>query len=150
MIWFERSFDYDLIRSIITHPAIYPHMVSDGACAPEEYRPCEDSGISYMLVRDDDELIGMFMLVPQTSVCWEVHSCFLPNGRGRAITAYKAGIQWIWENTPCRKLVGNTPSDNRLALRIAERAGLKVMGVNEKSLSRDGVLIDQVMFGIGA
>lgn len=147
---FERTFDYDLVRRIITHPKVYRWMNSDDAVAPEDYRPVEDELVYYILVREDDSVLGLFLLVPQTSVCAQAHVCLLPWARnGMAVECYRAGLQWAWNNTKFEKVIGFTPKYNFAALQCAERAGLERIGVITKSLKKFGKLQDQVVFAIG-
>ena len=78
---FERTFDYELVRRIVTHPKVYRWMQSDGAVPPEEYQPPEMEGIWYVLVKEEEQVLGVFIVLPQTSVCAQVHTCLLPAGR---------------------------------------------------------------------
>ncbi len=154
MIHFERSTDYELIRKIITHPKIYRHLVDDNSPARENYYPIEDEVVWYIVVREifpdaePQEILGLWMLHPHNSICWEIHTALLPNAWGdRADRAGRMVFEWIWENTPCRRLITNVPSSNRLALHYAVRAGMKIWGVNEASFLKDGILRDQVCLG---
>lgn len=155
MIHFERSFDYELIRKVITHPRIYKHLVDDNSPARDDYYPIEDEHIWYIVVREifpdagPEELLGLWMLHPHNSICWEIHTALLPNAWGeRAHRAAGMVIEWIWENTPCLRLITNVPSSNRLALNYAKRAGFEQYGVNPASFRKDGKLHDQVLLGI--
>lgn len=146
MLTFERTQDFELVKQIITHPAIYEHMHSDGAPAPENFQVSEAGW--YFLVRDQGELLGLFICVPQTSVCWEIHTCLLPAARGkRAFRAYREGLAYLKAHTSCRKVIGNIPADNPGALAIALRSGCRAIGVNTKSISHGGRLLDQVIVG---
>lgn len=146
---FERTFDYRLATEIITHPRVYRHMVSDGGEPRETYRAPESEKLWYILVRDGLEVLGLFLMVPTTSVCFDVHTCLLPAAWGeRAQQAYREGIRWaLGGNTPARKLIGNVPAYNRHALRIALRAGAKLIGINEGSIQKGGKLFDQYIVG---
>jgi hypothetical protein len=146
---FERSQDYELIRQIITRPEIYRH-VSDDFCPPAaEFKPAEHPAILYMLVRDGDELLGLWIFAPLNGVCCEVHTCLLPCAWGeRARRAVIEGTEWIWQNTPWQRIVTNVPRTNRLALKFALQAGLKIYGVNCLSYLKGGKLIDQICLGI--
>ena len=125
-------------------------MRSDGACPPEEYQPPCDEAIWYVLVKENDEVLGLFLIIPQTNVCAQVHTCLLPAGRnGKAVLIYRCGIAWLWENSGFEKLIGFTPSYNFAALRVAEQAGMQRVGVITKSLKKFGKLQDQVIFAIG-
>jgi RimJ/RimL family protein N-acetyltransferase len=148
MITLKRAQDLEIVRLIITDPAVYRHMVSDGSPDLESFRPVEHEKVWYMIAFDDAELLGLFMLVWLSPILLDLHVCLLPNARGRALQAYRRGLEWLWANTKCLKVTGNTPADNRLALRVAKLAGLEVIGVNEDSLMRNGKLIDQVILGM--
>jgi RimJ/RimL family protein N-acetyltransferase len=153
MITFERSFDYELIRRILIHERIWPHITDDGSLAREEYKPAEHDAIWYVIVRDVREegvdLLGLWMFTPQNAVCWEVHTALLPAAWGaRGQLAARLLPEWIWANTPCRRIVTNVPETNRLALHFAAKAGMKVYGVNRQSWMKNGVLCDQICLGL--
>lgn len=150
MIGLERTFDYELIKHIATHPKIYPHIADDGSPSAEEFEPIRDEHIWYVLVKAGTRPVGVFTYVPQNFVCYEVHTCLLPEIWGTySLQAAKMSIQWIFENTPCRRIVTNVPDYNRIALRFARQSGLREFGVNPKSYLHDGSLWDQHMLGIG-
>lgn len=124
-------------------------MVSDDAVPAEEYHAVEDVAICYLLCQDGKEILGLFMLIPQTSVCVQAHVCLLPWARNeRAIECYRQGIEWCWKNTGFQKVIGFTPGYNFAALRVAEAAGLERIGVITKSLKKFGKLQDQVILAI--
>ena len=149
MITFERSFDYPLIREVISHPQIYPHVSDDGSPPAAEYRPLESDAVWYVIVRDEDEILGMWMLHPHNAICWECHMCYLPSAWGsRASAAGRMLPEWVWEHVPCRRIVGNVPACNRLALAYMKRIGFEVFGINPASFLRNGRLYDQVCLGI--
>lgn len=147
---FERSDDYELIRKIVTHPKLYPHVSDDFSPDACDYVP-PGAGpyLIYLLAKDGDELLGMFLFVAHTGICWEVHTCLLPNAWGsRARLAAIGAAEWMFEHTPCRRIITNVPSYNRLALRFARSAGMKEFGINERSYQKNGTLHDQVVLGL--
>jgi RimJ/RimL family protein N-acetyltransferase len=149
VITFERSFDYTLIRGILTHDKIWPHISDDGSPPREEYRPIEHDAIWYVIVRDGDKLLGLWVFTPQNAVCWEVHTALLPAAWGpRGQHAARLLPGWIWANTPCRRIVTNVPETNRLALHFAVKSGMKIYGVNRQSWMKNGVLCDQICLGL--
>ena len=149
MITCERSTDYKLIREILIHPRIYSHAADDYSVPPEEFVPPESEHIYYVIVRDDEEVLGMFVFVPHSRVMWEIHTCLLPASWGaRAAGAARAVIDWLWSNTDCRRMITNVPAYNRLALRFARTAGLTEFGRNPASILKDGILHEQIMLGI--
>ena len=152
MTRFERTLDMDVVRNILTHPRIYPHISDDHSPPVDEYDPPRHDSIWYVLAFDEDagdELLGLWMFVPQNSVCWEVHTALLPLAWGeRGHAAARVLPDWIFAKTSCRRIVTNVPSTNRLALRFAISAGMKIYGVNRESFLKDGILCDQVCLGI--
>jgi hypothetical protein len=146
-ISFEWCLDFDLIRQIMTHPKLYPWLTDDTAGPASQFTPPLD--YSYVLVRQDAEVLGLFAIHPRNSICWEVHTALLPNCWGPvAKRAYREGLAWLKANTPCRKVIGNIRATNRLALRIAKAAGLTVIGLNTKCVMKDGILQDQWILGL--
>lgn len=149
MITFERSFDYALIRTIVTHPRIWPFISDDGSPPVEQYRPIESEAVWYVVARDGAEILGLWMLHPHNAVCWEIHTCLLPGAWGdRALEAARLFPEWIWANTVCRRVVTNVPDYNRVALKFAWRSGMLEYGVNPASFLKNGKLYDQVCLGI--
>ena len=145
---FERTFDYPLVRSLMTHPRVYRWLQSDGAPPASEYRPPENPLLWYVLAYDGSELLGLFIFAPQTRVCWEAHICMLPSAWGfKSVRACQQVIPWFGRAVGCKKIVGSVPADNRCSLRIVRAAGGQLIGVNEASILRDGVLSDQILFG---
>ncbi len=146
---FERTSDYELVREIVTNPLTYDHVSDDGSPSREEYRPIESDSIWYMLVKDEDEMLGCFIFVPQNVACYEVHTCLLPTAWGsRAHTAAIGVREWMFQHSPAMRIVTNVPENNRLALHFAKHAGLEMYGVNQKSYLKGGVLYDQIMLGV--
>jgi len=154
-ITFARCSNLALIRAILTHPLVYPHISDDGSPPAEDYQPIEHPAIWYVLVRDvtpeQEDLLGLWMFTPQNAVCWEVHTALLPIAYGeRALEAARKLPEWIWNNTPCRRIVTSVPSMNRLALRFAVKARMEYYGTNKASFLKNGVLWDQECLGISA
>jgi RimJ/RimL family protein N-acetyltransferase len=146
---FERTHDMELVRGVMRHPKIYPHLTDDGCPPAEEFEPMDHPAVWYVRVLDGDEFLGLWVFAPENAVCWRVHTCLLPAAWGKR--AREAAVQmaaWIWENTPCRRLVTTVPSHNRLALKLAEAAGMRRYGLNEKSYLKRGELRDQILLGL--
>lgn len=151
MITLERTRDMELVRQIVTHPSVYGRSSDDSAPPPDKFMPVDSEAVYWIVARDDGELLGAWMLHPHNMICYEIHTCLWPCAYGpRALIAADGVRKWIWNNTPCRRIITNVPEDNRIALRFALRAGMKVFGFNEKSIMKHGEVIGQVMLGISA
>lgn len=146
---FERTRDYARIRAIATHEKLWPHVSDDFSGPREEWRPVEDEALCYVLAREGEETLGFFLLVPQNGVCWDIHTCLLPEAWGaRAREAARGIVAWTFAETPCQRLVTSVPGHNRLALRFAQRAGMTEYGRNPKSYLKGGILQDQILLGL--
>src|ERR1700722_2317169 len=131
---FERTEDWALVKSIITHPRIYSHMGDDSAISREMWEPQKNEAIWYITVRDEGELMGLFIFFPENSVCWQVHVALLPIGWGKkAIEAFEDCIRWVFKNTACERIVGSVPMWHFPAMRLARAAGLVEYGINKAS-----------------
>src|SRR6516165_7128124 len=60
---FERSQDWELIRGIMLNPKIWTHISDDSTPPAEEWEPVQAEHIWYVIVRDGEEVLGLFMLV---------------------------------------------------------------------------------------
>ena len=147
-IW--RTFDPELIRSIITNRWVYRHVSDDGSPNANDFKPFIDDSIIYLAVPGvDSEAAGIFMLHQHNLVCFEVHTCMTPKAWGLiAREAAQEVIEWMFNNTTCERIITNVPSLNKVASRFAIDCGMVKFGVNEKSFLKDGVLFDQIMYGI--
>jgi RimJ/RimL family protein N-acetyltransferase len=142
--------DEALITRTLRHPRIYPHISDDGCPnAAEMEVHLEDCSFFYLGVYSGGEYRGLFCVHPHNVACYEIHTCLLPSAWGDcALRAARAVVAWMFEQTPCQRLITCVPAGNDLALRLAKLAGLTEYGVNPKSLLRGGVLVDQTLLGI--
>src|SRR5579884_3617144 len=137
MIRLEMTRDYARIAEIMTHPKLYPWIADDFYPAPENFWPLESDALVHLLAFDGDECLGLYITHPINTRLWEVHHCLLPNAWGRrSIEVGRAFETWLWENTQAAKVIGFTPSDNRLALRYAKKLGMKEAGKVTSALQR--------------
>jgi RimJ/RimL family protein N-acetyltransferase len=140
-----RTRDMVLVRAILAHPAIWPHIHEDGTEEPE---PLDLDGFHWLLV-DDGRPAGVFLAHPRGAACWEVHTCLLPRTWGAAAAgAAQLLLEHLFDVVGCDKVVTNVPAYNRPALRFAKASGMRAEGTNHASFLRKGVLEDQIMLGI--
>jgi RimJ/RimL family protein N-acetyltransferase len=152
---FERTFDLELVRLIVTEPRTYNAAGDDDTPPRELYQVPDFAGIWYVLTFDDDELLGLFAFIPQSSVHWALHSCLLP-GKWfpRGPQALRALCSWIWERSTCRRISAavrlryRTKAANEAAQQFVRQAGFTEYGRNPRSTARRGRLFDQALYGI--
>jgi RimJ/RimL family protein N-acetyltransferase len=147
---FERTTDYALIRNIITDPKVWP-WVGDETCSdPLQFEANEDPRIWYVLAKTEPgRLVGLFTLLPENSVCWELHVALLPESwGGLSHEAEEQFVPWVWAHTDCQRITGGVPTYNPHAKRCVDRMGLREFGFNLHSIRKYGKLWSRHMVGI--
>jgi RimJ/RimL family protein N-acetyltransferase len=137
-----------LVRSLILSPAGYRAAGDDFAPPAIEFEVNEDPRIWYVLAYRARWMIGAFLFLPQSTVCYEVHLALLPGAWGHSSQCLRGANAWMFANSPARRIVGAIPAFNRLANRCAERAGMTQYGTNFKSFQKGGTLHDLTLWGI--
>lgn len=94
-----------------------------------------------------DEIIGLFIGFPRSEIELDVHVAMHPTYYRYTDTCYDESIRWVKDNTNFKKLTGQTPVFNRLAISCNERNGFDREGVNKKSFLKNGKLHDQIYYG---
>lgn len=147
----ERTTDADFVSSVINHPEIREDL-TDGE---DLHVPMHES-IYYLKPTFErhvdgaveDVAVGVVGFIPINAVTWNPHIAILPEYRGHGTDAMKAGVTWMFENTPCRKIVAYPPAFNTRMIRVFEKCGFKMEGVSPKSFPWHGVLRDRVLMGL--
>ena len=146
---FQRTTDYATIRAIITHPTQYRHCGDDFSPKIEDFRVNEDPRIWYVLALDScEDAVALFTFLPQNPICFEVHACVLPESWGASDWILSGALRWMFENSEARRVVASIPAYNRLAIKLASRAGMSIFGCNPSSVLKGGRLCDQILTGI--
>ena len=140
-----RTTDREYIRSVFTHPAIYPHVCDDYAPKAEAWEPVLSEDVIYLRPEEGG---ACFMVHPHNRVMWEVHSAVLPEFRNKS-KEYAAGVvRWVAQHTPCRCFTTLVPEGNVPALGLAKSVGFKPVGVFPQSFMKGGRLIDQTILAM--
>ena len=85
----------------------------------------------------------------QSNVMADFHICLSPNSWGdRAKQAGREIFDWVWNNTPFRRIIASVTEYNPRAVMFLLRSGMKAFGVNAKSVQKGGKMMDQTCFGI--
>ena len=92
--------------------------------------------------------VGIFIGRPMNFVTYDCHIALLPGVEGHATWVSKQVIEFVFAKTQAQRLNASIPSYNLLARRLAEKCGFELIGINEKSFLRDGVLHNQHFYGI--
>lgn len=124
-------------------------MADDFAPPREEFQPAPPDTTIYVLVEVDGQPKGLWALVPQSRILWEVHTALLPEIWGTtAKLAAPMLLDWVWSNTACQRLFTVVPQYARATRKFAMHAGMEECGTHEKAYMKDGELQDLIIMGI--
>jgi hypothetical protein len=126
MFTFKRTYNKDLIAAIARDPKVNRAFAQGN----RDFVPAMESEVRYILVYEDEHLMGFVGMCPRWSpACMEIDHC-LPWADTRKLeAAAKAFFDWVWFCFPqVHCLIGLTPKDNRAACLFARRIGMKVLG----------------------
>lgn len=98
---------------------------------------------------DDRTVCGVFMLIMLNSTLAEFHSCIRREYRGKlAILIAEDVKQFIFRETPLIKIITHVPAYNLPAYALAKKVGMELIGLNKRSIVKNGKVYDQHIFGI--
>lgn len=146
---FARTQDLDLVGRILTHPKLYSQMGDDSLPPREQFEVNRHPAIHYVTVEDRGSLLGLFMLCPENSVCWQFHVAMLPQAKTEEKwAAAREFIPWLKENTECRRLTAAAPSCNQRAVTYCTHGlGMHYVGRQEQAFLKFGILHDLILLG---
>lgn len=139
--------DIERLNKIFSHPSIWPFIIDD--LTPED---AKDGLVNYYMsvgIILSPDKYSAYVFEPQNNVMYKVHANVLPEGRNE-FTASKAimVVDWIFSNTDCHKIVAYVSDIFPNVCKFTEKCGFKQEGVLTKSLLKNGILNDQIVFGL--
>ena len=144
--------DADAINALMRCSSIYPYIIDDGC--PENPEDFDASGaigkdgIHYIGWFDGDHLVGLWIFLRWSAAMFQGHVCLLPNFRGkRGIDSSAIAVQWMFDNTPCRKIMALVPEESKAVIGLVRSMGFAREGRLRKSFLKDGRLFDEIVFG---
>ena len=143
----ERCYDVDVVRAILTHPAIYDRISEDGTLPREDYIP-DLIGAAFVIGIVGADPIGLMIYNPISGIVWECHVQVLPEYRKEyASEFFKKALGWAFD-MGCRKIIAQIPFLYPDVKKFALKHGFEVEGVNRKSYLKNNVLHDQWYLGL--
>lgn len=119
----KRSFDSTFINSVINHESVKEWAEIKGL---GDLSPIVDDARNVLLVND----YGGFVYIQHSPGTYEVHTQFLPEGRGvKALKAAIESVRYMFINTDCMRILSKARPDNTGACQLAERV-LRQKGFN--------------------
>lgn len=114
----SRTLDPRALNAAANHPDVRPWLGGDG--------PLDLTGV----VSDPRNICiagehGGFVLQGLGAGEYEVHTLIAPDGRAGLLSAYRAGLRYVFTATDALRLVTKVPDCNRPAARLAKAAGFR-------------------------
>lgn len=141
---YESTEDADYVTRCITDPSVWRMSSDDRMLGVNPKLLFIKKNSDFWLKTPHGILIGK----PVNGITYDCHIALLPEAAGIAVDICKGAIKWMFNNTKCLRLVASVPEYNKLAIRLARESGMELMGINKKSFLKNGILFDQLMFGI--
>lgn len=134
--------DIDTINAIMRDDSVYPYITDDDCPKdPLEFNAADtvNNKDAYFIMERSGGIL--FMFLKQSASLWCVHTCVLPEKRGRQ--SVRAGIEttkWMFNNTPCKSIMSYIPEYNKPALMFAHLCGYRICGEIANGFLKDGNL----------
>ena len=150
MIRFEVTRNRRLIEDVVKNRYVWPSIIDDSLIDPDLFiAPIDDRQFTWLVVYDDNCLLGMFMAERCNLVTYEVHTMLLRPAYGRSVDIGKGALLWAFYNLDnCKRIITEVPSFNSLADKLCRSLNLEFIGVNKLSYQLNGILYDTKWYGV--
>ncbi len=144
----KRTHDLTVISEVAFHPEIICDLLEDGQtisdCGFDTNKDC------YLSVKDNDELIAIYILKPKSKTVVDIHPMVIPEHRNHGNKTMRSVFEWMLNNCnkSVKKIIAQFPSKSKNIERFAIHNGFKIEGVNRLSFMQNNKLLDQTMVGI--
>jgi len=141
----ERTYDPELVKSILTRPEIYETIAEEGSGA---FEPDMDRNVWLaMLV---PEIVGIYQIERINGITAQIHANVLPEYRKRySKDTGWAALGWVMDNLPeIHKLIAVIPVIYPNVRDFTCSFGFVEEGLNRQSYQKNGAIHDQWILGI--
>lgn len=141
----ERTYDSDLIKSVLLRPEIKATIAEDGV---EDFEP--DLSDDIWLAMRDKNITGIYQLQRINGIMIQIHANVLPEYRKTHSRATgKAALAWVLENLPdIHKIVAYIPVLYPNVRDFTASFGFQTEGFLSQSFQKNGEIHDQWVMGI--
>lgn len=145
MITIHPTKDYELVREILTHPALFKLTYGQGIKI-EDYKV--DETLDYVVAFWDHEPVGLWTLKPVTNLVIDGHIGMVPKYWGTEVVqkAMDAGYQYLRNNTEYTKIMTSVPSNCLHVLKFMEEYKYKACGIIKEGVIYNQQLVDLLLF----
>lgn len=133
----------DIVEKFMTLPEIWERAADDLA---DQWRAKKDNTV-YLLVIEENQIIGVMQLDGTTSVEITIHPYLLKNKRHKGREMMRLFFKMFLE-TDYYKVSSQIPDCFKSVYNFAIKLGFKLEGINRLSAIRKGQIRDQYIVGI--
>ncbi len=141
----EPTQDEAIITSIITEPKLWKLEYGQGM-AIKDYEV--DGGFTYLLIKENETILGLFQTRELTRILLEAHIYLLPEywGGDSSKKALTALIEYCKTNTTYHKVFTDVPKVCKHVINLMKRIGAVQCGYIQEGVIFDGKLTDLMLF----
>lgn len=148
MIKATRTYDHELIKSIMTSRGLWETVAEDGHL-PDDFT-CDTDSECWLLMTSGDDVVGLYNIHGINAVTCEIHAQVIPKHRERhSYGTGRAALEWIFNEAPeYKKVIAQIPVVFENVKNFTCQFGFQVEGVNRLSYLKDGAVVDQWLLGM--
>jgi len=128
-----RTFDAAHINAVLNHPSVFVWSASVGVEKFDMTSVAADAS-NIFLVNEH----GGFIFVPVGKDVYEVHTQFLKSGSHSVLRSAREAADYIFQNTPCEKIVTEVPTGNVRAKKLTIAMGFDLKDKEDEWTYLDG------------
>lgn len=121
----QRSTDAALLNRVVNHPEVARWML--GFEPPYDLSPLIQNPANIFLANEH----GGFLFLKQEHDVYEVHTQFLPEGRGNSLPLARDAAFWMFTQSDALAIQTYVPESNLPALRLTQAMGFSCWGESE-------------------
>lgn len=135
---------------LVVMEQVWDSLTDDSGLTFEDYAPRIDEDKRWYITWDKDVPVAAFSFKRLNGVTWETHANVIPAlwGDKRGTQLCRDALKVALADIGALKIVAQIPDSSPVTQRTAEAIGFSREGINRKSFLKDGVLHDQVYFGM--
>lgn len=137
--------DKDLIKEIMTHPALFRLTYGQGIKI-EDYKV--DESFEYVVAFWDHEPVGLWTLHPVTNLVVDAHIAMVPKYWGTEVIkkAMDAGYEYLRKNTKYTTIFTSVPNNCYHMLKFMTKYNYKACGIIKEGIIYNKKLVDLLLF----
>ena len=145
MITIQSTKDNDIITSIITEPQLWDLEYGQGM-GLKDFQV--DWSYRYLLIKDNEEILGLFQVRDFTRIVLEAHIYLLPKYWGNTYSkdSIKALIKYLTDMTHYHSLITDVPVVCKHVINLLKKIGARQSGFINNGVIYNNKLTDLMLF----